>query len=117
MGSRVQISSRAPSRTSITHRGDRNGKRRKRNHHAAVHRVQTSELLDDQEQEDDDGEARDEEVLPSRAQAHGSPRNEIRRLQANSSIGRAAVSKTAGWGFESLLACQSHRNMDENNKL
>src|SRR5687768_15349391 len=26
-------------------------------------------------------------------------------LQANSSIGRAAVSKTAGWGFEPLLAC------------
>src|SRR5690606_40996794 len=25
---------------------------------------------------------------------------------ASSSIGRAAVSKTAGWGFESLLACQ-----------
>src|SRR5256885_8720334 len=30
------------------------------------------------------------------------------RLQANSSIGRAAVSKTAGCGFESLLACQHH---------
>ncbi len=33
----------------------------------------------------------------------------IRRLtqiQASSSIGRAAVSKTAGWGFDSLLACQ-----------
>ena len=26
--------------------------------------------------------------------------------RASSSIGRAAVSKTAGWGFESLLACQ-----------
>ena len=25
--------------------------------------------------------------------------------QASSSIGRAAVSKTAGWGFASLLAC------------
>src|SRR3954451_11488892 len=31
----------------------------------------------------------------------------LRHLQANSSIGRAAVSKTAGWGFEPLLACQS----------
>jgi hypothetical protein len=29
-------------------------------------------------------------------------------MQANSSIGRAAVSKTAGWGFKSLLACQLH---------
>lgn len=28
-------------------------------------------------------------------------------IQASSSIGRAAVSKTAGWGFDSLLACQS----------
>ena len=27
--------------------------------------------------------------------------------QASSSIGRAAVSKTAGWGFETLLACHS----------
>jgi hypothetical protein len=27
-------------------------------------------------------------------------------LKASSSIGRAAVSKTAGWGFDSLLACQ-----------
>ncbi len=30
----------------------------------------------------------------------------LRHLQANSSTGRAAVSKTAGWGFEPLLACQ-----------
>ena len=31
-------------------------------------------------------------------------------LQASSSIGRAAVSKTAGWGFDSLLACHlQHR--------
>ena len=28
--------------------------------------------------------------------------------RASSSIGRAAVSKTAGWGFESLLACHFH---------
>ena len=27
-------------------------------------------------------------------------------LKANSSIGRAPVSKTGGWGFETLLACQ-----------
>ena len=26
-------------------------------------------------------------------------------MKANSSIGRAPVSKTGGWGFESLLAC------------
>ena len=27
-------------------------------------------------------------------------------IYASGSIGRAAVSKTAGWGFESLLACE-----------
>ncbi len=30
---------------------------------------------------------------------------------ASSSIGRAAVSKTAGWGFDSLLACQHSSNL------
>src|SRR5579883_3079773 len=30
-------------------------------------------------------------------------------MNASSSIGRAAVSKTAGWGFESLLACHQER--------
>lgn len=30
----------------------------------------------------------------------------LSKSQASSSIGRAAVSKTAGWGFDSLLACQ-----------
>ena len=34
-------------------------------------------------------------------------RNET--LQASSSIGRASVSKTEGWGFDSLLACQNRR--------
>ena len=29
-----------------------------------------------------------------------------KHVQASSSNGRAAVSKTACWGFESLLACQ-----------
>ncbi|SVA02635.1 uncharacterized protein METZ01_LOCUS55489, partial [marine metagenome] len=28
-----------------------------------------------------------------------------KKFKASSSIGRAAVSKTAGWGFDSLLAC------------
>ncbi len=28
-------------------------------------------------------------------------------MKASSSIGRASVSKTEGWGFKSLLACQS----------
>ena len=44
--------------------------RRKRNHHVAVHRVQTPELFDDEEQEDVDRKAGTEEVLPFRPQAH-----------------------------------------------
>ena len=34
---------------------------------------------------------------------------EVKAMYASSSIGRAAVSKTAGWGFKSLLACHSSR--------
>ena len=34
------------------------------------------------------------------------PEVRVDSTQASSSIGRAAVSKTAGWGFDSLLACQ-----------
>ena len=76
-GSRVQISSRAPPCGDRQHGVSANGASRKRNHHVAVHRVQTSELLDDQEQEDDDREARAEEVLSPRSQTHGAPRSEI----------------------------------------
>ena len=32
--------------------------------------------------------------------------------KASSSIGRAAVSKTAGWGFKSLLACRKAQMAD-----
>src|SRR5436309_14816358 len=87
-----------------------------------MYRVQTSELHHDEEQEDHDGEAGTEEVLPSRSETHSPPGEQIRNkplracfcrllrhLQANSSTGRAAVSKTAGWGFKSLLACQTSR--------
>jgi hypothetical protein len=35
----------------------------------------------------------------------------IIKLQGSSSIGRAAVSKTAGWGFDSLLPCQASLNV------
>ena len=30
-------------------------------------------------------------------------------MQVNGSIGRASVSKTEGWGFESLLTCHFYR--------
>tara|TARA_Y100000992_G_scaffold153587_1_gene102442 strand:- start:246 stop:389 length:144 start_codon:yes stop_codon:yes gene_type:complete len=34
---------------------------------------------------------------------------ENEKLKASGSIGRASVSKTGGWGFESLLACHEER--------
>ena len=37
----------------------------------------------------------------------------LEAIQASSSIGRAAVSKTAGWGFDSLLACHLLNMNDE----
>ena len=39
-------------------------------------------------------------AVPARSEFQALP-----DLQANSSIGRASVSKTEGWGFEALLAC------------
>jgi preprotein translocase subunit SecE len=36
-------------------------------------------------------------------------------VYGSSSIGRAAVSKTAGWGFESLLPCATDLNGPANN--
>ena len=33
-------------------------------------------------------------------------------VKASSSIGRAPVSKTGGWGFDSLLACQTPRKLE-----
>jgi hypothetical protein len=37
---------------------------------------------------------------------------EVQAMYASSSIGRAAVSKTAGWGFKSLLACHFPEERD-----
>jgi preprotein translocase subunit SecE len=37
--------------------------------------------------------------------------NFVQIVKASSSIGRAAVSKTAGWGFDSLLACHDQESM------
>ena len=42
----------------------------------------------------------------SGADAVGSSVRAGPETKASSSTGRAAVSKTAGWGFDSLLACQ-----------
>ena len=85
--------------------------------------VQIAELLHHQEQADHHGQAAVHQVLPAVPQAHGFTKKRssatVRPLvagsgpgrsgdvesKASSSNGRAAVSKTACWGFESLLAC------------
>lgn len=35
----------------------------------------------------------------------------LKEIQASSSIGRASVSKTEGWGFDALLACQQRMSI------
>src|SRR6267143_4377096 len=86
-------------------------------HHARVQRVQGAELHHHEEQADHDRQAGQAEVLPAVPQAHRPQGDEVElatraganaeaRVEASSSNGRAAVSKTACWGFESLLACQ-----------
>ena len=47
-----------------------------------------------------------QKVLLSMPQAHRAQGNEIGFNRPVARIGRAADSKSAGWGFESLLACQ-----------
>src|SRR5512138_1080381 len=90
-----------------------------------MYRLQEPELLHDEEQEEAFGAGGAQEILPALQQAHGAQGDEVGqprrgfllpRLRCSyrggmftyvsSSIGRAAVSKTAGWGFESLLTCQ-----------
>ena len=79
-----------------------------------MHEVQEPQLHVDEEQENHDGAAGAQEVLQSLPRSYSAQGNTLseRRgfmgtgcLQASSSNGRAAVSKTACWGFESLLAC------------
>src|SRR5688500_18810725 len=83
---------------------DRQGLSNARHHSTGVRRVQTPQLQHDEEQEEDDGTARDEEVLPVLPEAPAAQGAEV-GPEASSSIGRAPVSKTGGWGFDSLLAC------------
>ncbi len=104
-------------------------------HFAGVHRLQAAQLQHDQEQAEDDRQVGVQEILPVVSHAHGASGVEIDTramqsvvkssaaprpgrppgargalAQASSSIGRAAVSKTTGWGFDSLLACQPKTN-------
>ena len=91
-------------------------------HFAGVHRLQTAQLQHNEEQAEDDRQVGVQEILPVVSHAHCASGVEVdtgaartatgcawRMAQASSSIGRAPVSKTGGWGFDSLLACQSPR--------
>ncbi len=68
--------------------------------------MQAAELHHDEKQEEAVGPRRVQEILSSLREAHAAQGDEIIRY-VSSLIGRAAVSKTAGWGFESLLTCDS----------
>jgi hypothetical protein len=76
-----------------------------RYYHVGMHKLQASELYNDEEQEETVRTRRVQEVLPVVQQTHTAQGDKIVLDYVSSSIGRAAVSKTAGWGFESLLTC------------
>ncbi len=78
-----------------------------------VHGMQAAELYDDTQQEEVDRSAADEEVLPVLSPASSASRDKVGRASTRcdsrpvAQFGRAPVSKTGGWGFESLLACHN----------
>jgi hypothetical protein len=106
-------------------------------HQPRLSRVQAAQLHDDEEQEDEHRETGARQVLPLLPQAHRAqgrkglkqvsgvgfpesgfrssltpdPWNRVSAFRGVALIGRAAVSKTVGWGFESLHPC--HRTEDE----
>ena len=77
-----------------------------------------AELQDDARRSRQGDSSDAQEVLPSLQAAHGAQGDEVsrasddaranRRLQGCSSVGRAADSKSAGRGFESLRPCRTH---------
>ncbi len=80
--------------------------------------MQASELPDNEEQAEHPGPHRVPEVLPMVRAPHaaqGNPVAATRRSgvssKGRSSTGRAPVSKTGGWGFESLRPCSPRRMM------
>ena len=90
-----------------------------------MYRLQRAKLLNKQEQKEDDGTSGDEEVLSPVPAPHCAQGDEIalNLLQSSDGLlaeyrpvaptGRAPVSKTGCWGFESLLACQHFLKVDE----
>ena len=94
-----------------------------RHHHNAVYGLQRKKLLNNQEQKEDHRASGNEEILSSLPSSHGSQRDEVAfflirfpdgptrrgvlfKYRPVAPTGRAPVSKTGCWGFESLLACQ-----------
>src|SRR5678815_4639669 len=49
----------------------------------------------------------DQQIVPASIQIENRRLKISRWTKVSSSIGRAPVSKTGGWGFESLLTCQT----------
>ena len=90
-----------------------------------MYRLQRAKLFNKQEQEEDDGTSGDEEVLSPVPASHRAQGDEIALNLVQSSdgllaecrpvapTGRAPVSKTGCWGFESLLACQHFLKVDK----
>src|SRR6185295_1387715 len=75
---------------------------------AAMHGNRRPELSHGNQGRRRPAEDRDQEVFAATQAAHAAQGEaEIKATYASSSIGRAAVSKAAGWGFDSLLACLS----------
>jgi hypothetical protein len=71
---------------------------------AGLRGVQAPELPHPQEPAQHSGSHPAAEVLPVVPAPHGAPGDSL-GVEGSSSVGRAAVSKTAGRGFESLLPC------------
>ena len=80
-----------------------------RHRYSGMYQVQESQLFDYEEQEDYDRTTGNEEILQYMPASYGTQGNSLVDIcRPVALIGRAAVSKTACWGFESLLACQRY---------
>ena len=72
--------------------------------------MQKQELFDHEEQEKYNGQASAEKILQKLYETYGAQRNEsVDECRPVALTARASDSKSEGWGFESLLACQLKR--------
>lgn len=68
--------------------------------------MQAPELCDDEEQENAYGARRIQKILPVLQQTYDAQRIALSvRCRPVAQLARAPVSKTGGWGFDSLQAC------------